>query len=212
MSFTRFRMGVCFWTSLLAIVPSWVFSQTAYVISGYVHDAGTGETLIGASIRLKEHPMVGTQSNNYGFFSLKVEPGAQVLLLSHIGYQAQEMALDITNDTTIHVDLYNGALLEEVVISQSTQQENVRNPQMGVARLDVNEIKHVPVLMGEKDVLKTIQLLPGVLSGGEGSSSFYVRGGTGDQNLILLDEAMVYNASHLFGFFSTFNSDAIKEV
>ena len=212
MSFTRFRRGCFSWIILLAMVPSCVFSQASYVISGYVRDAGTGETLIGASIRLKEQSAVGTQSNNYGFFSLTVSSGAHVLLLSHVGYQAQEMTLHVTRDTTLHVDLHDGELLEEVVISQSAQQENVRSPQMGIARVDVNEIKHVPVLMGEKDVLKTIQLLPGVLSGGEGSSSFYVRGGTGDQNLILLDEAMVYNASHLFGFFSTFNSDAIKEV
>ncbi len=212
MSLTWF-CRVCFiFVAILAAVPSHVFSQTSYTISGHIRDAGTGETLIGASIRLKENPSIGTRTNNYGFFSLTVREGTPVLVVSHVGYQAQEMPVDLTGDTTLEVDLSSGELLEEVVISQPTQRENVRNPQMGIARVDVNEIKHVPVLMGEKDVLKTIQLLPGVLSGGEGSSSFYVRGGTGDQNLILLDEAMVYNASHLFGFFSTFNSDAIKEV
>jgi len=212
MSFTRFRK-VCFvFIALLASVPFHVSSQTSYTISGHVRDAGTGETLIGASIRLKDDPSVGARTNNYGFFSLTVHETTQVLIISHVGYHAQEVPVTLTSDTTIQIDLSSGELLEEVVISQSTYRENVRSPQMGIARVDVNEIKNVPVLMGEKDVLKTIQLLPGVLSGGEGSSSFYVRGGTGDQNLILLDEAMVYNASHLFGFFSTFNSDAIKEV
>src|SRR5690606_18961820 len=149
---------------------------------------------------------------NYGFFSLTLPSGELSVMVSHVGHRLREIALNLQADTTLEIDLEKGELLEEVVISQPVHRENVRNPQMGVARVDVNEIRNVPVLMGERDVLKTIQLLPGVLSGGEGSSSFYVRGGTGDQNLILLDEAMVYNASHLFGFFSTFNSDAIKEV
>src|SRR5690606_31105763 len=120
--------------------------------------------------------------------------------------------IELTADTVVDIDLHTGELLQEVVISQSAPTDQVKSPQMGLTQVNVNEIKHVPVLMGEKDVLKTIQLLPGVISGGEGSSNFFVRGGTGDQNLILLDEATVYNASHLFGFFSTFNSDAIKEM
>jgi len=212
MSLTRFCRYCFIVITTLAAFPFFVFCQASYTISGHVRDAGTGETLIGASIRLKGQPAIGTRTNNYGFFSLKIPGEPQVLVISHVGYQEQEMPVNLTGDITVEIDLNSGELLEEVVISQSSHRENVRSPQMGVARVDVNEIKHVPVLMGEKDVLKTIQLLPGVLSGGEGSSSFYVRGGTGDQNLILLDEAMVYNASHLFGFFSTFNSDAIKEV
>jgi len=189
-----------------------VFSQSPLTISGHVYDAQTGETLIGATIRLTSDPSVGTQTNNYGFFSLTLPSGELSVMVSHVGHRLREIALNLQADTTLEIDLEKGELLEEVVISQPVHRENVRNPQMGVARVEVNEIRNVPVLMGERDVLKTIQLLPGVLSGGEGSSSFYVRGGTGDQNLILLDEAMVYNASHLFGFFSTFNSDAIKEV
>ena len=187
-------------------------SPVTHTISGHIRDALTGETLIGASIRLKADPTVGTRANTYGFFSLTLPEGDHQLAVSHVGYDVKEMSVNLTGDTTIDVDLRSGELLEEVVINQSAASENVRSPQMGVARVDVNAIKHVPVLMGERDVLKTIQLLPGVLSGGEGSSQFFVRGGAGDQNLILLDEAMVYNASHLFGFFSTFNSDAIKDV
>ncbi len=193
-------------------IPIVASSQISHTVSGHVRDALTGETLIGASVRLKADRSVGTRTNNYGFFSLTLEEGDHVLVISHVGYQASELPMRLARDTVIGVDLHSGELLEEVVISESSAGENIRSPQMGIARVDVNEIKHVPVLMGERDVLKTIQLLPGVMSGGEGSSNFFVRGGTGDQNLILLDEAMVYNASHLFGFFSTFNSDAIKDV
>lgn len=186
--------------------------QVNYTISGHVRDAQTGETLIGASMRLRDNPAIGTRTNNYGFYSLTLPAGSQVLVFSHVGYQAEEVALDLTADRNVNIELRSGELLGEVVITQPANRDNVRSAQMGVARVDVKEIRNVPVLMGEQDVLKTIQLLPGVLSGGEGSSNFFVRGGAGDHNLILLDEAMVYNASHLFGFFSTFNSDAIKEV
>ncbi|MFB2118708.1 carboxypeptidase-like regulatory domain-containing protein [Parapedobacter sp. 2B3] len=189
-----------------------VFSQTKHTISGHIRDAQSGETLIGAGIRLGTDVSVGARANNYGFYSLTLPEGSHLLTVSHVGYQPQELAIELTADTVVDIDLRSGELLQEVVISQSAADDQVRSPQMGLTRVDVNEIKHVPVLMGEKDVLKTIQLLPGVLSGGEGSSNFFVRGGAGDQNLILLDEAMVYNASHLFGFFSTFNSDAIKDV
>ncbi|MGK6351178.1 TonB-dependent receptor [Parapedobacter sp. DT-150] len=193
-------------------VPFTTFAQPAHTVSGYIRDALTGETLVGASIRWKADPSVGTRANNYGFYSLTLSEGDQVLVISHIGYQTLEMPVQVSANRQVDVELRSGELLDEVVITQASPSENVRSPQMGVARVAINEIKHVPVLMGEKDVLKTIQLLPGVMSGGEGSSNFFVRGGGGDQNLILLDEAMVYNASHLFGFFSTFNSDAIKDV
>lgn len=189
-----------------------VFSQVRHTISGHIRDAQSGETLIGASISLEADASVGVRANNYGFYSLTLPEGMHVLIVSHVGYQTKELPVELIADTVINIDLSSGELLQEVVISQSAAKEQVRSPQMGLTRVNVSEIKHVPVLMGEKDVLKTIQLLPGVLSGGEGSTNFFVRGGAGDQNLILLDEAMVYNASHLFGFFSTFNSDAIKDV
>ncbi|WP_257667793.1 TonB-dependent receptor [Parapedobacter tibetensis] len=198
--------------TILIGVQAVVFSQTTHTISGHIRDALTGETLIGASITLKANPSIGARANNYGFYSLTVPEGDHVFVFSHVGYQVEEAAIGLTGNRTFDIELQLGEMLDEVVITKSSKSENVSSPQMGVARVDINEIRHVPVLMGEKDVLKTIQLLPGVLSGGEGSSHFFVRGGTGDQNLILLDEAMVYNASHLFGFFSTFNSDAIKEV
>ena len=189
-----------------------VFAQITHTVSGHIRDAQSGETLIGASIRLGQDESIGARANNYGFYSLTIPEGHHTLVVSHVGYQLRELTIGLTTDTVVNIDLHSGELLQEVVISQSAADDQVKSPQMGLTRVDINEIKHVPVLMGEKDVLKTIQLLPGVLSGGEGSSNFFVRGGAGDQNLILLDEAMVYNASHLFGFFSTFNSDAIKDV
>lgn len=189
-----------------------LFSQSRSTVSGHIRDAFTGETLIGASIRLKDDPSTGTQTNSYGFYSLTLPRGEQVLVFSHVGYREQEVAVALEEDRRLDVVLESGRLLEEVVVQHSAAADHVRNPQMGVARVATEEIKHVPVLMGEKDILKTIQLLPGVQAGGEGSSNFFVRGGAGDHNLILLDEAMVYNASHLFGFFSTFNSDAVKEA
>ncbi len=197
---------------LLSALAAPVFSQTTHTISGHIRDVQSGETLIGASIRLSTDVSVGARANNYGFYSLTLHEGRHTLVVSHVGYQSQELAIELAADTVVDIELRSGELLQEVVVSKSAADDQVRSPQMGLTRVDVNEIKHVPVLMGEKDVLKTIQLLPGVLSGGEGSSNFFVRGGAGDQNLILLDEATVYNASHLFGFFSTFNSDAIKDV
>lgn len=187
-------------------------SPAVRVVSGHVRDALTGETLIGASIRLDANASVGTRTNTYGFYSLSLPAGDHDLVVSHVGYERKVIRVALQADTTLEVELQSGEVLEEVVVSRSAAAELVRSPQMGVSRVEVSEIRNVPVLMGERDVLKTIQLLPGVLTGGEGSSQFFVRGGAGDQNLILLDEAMVYNSAHLLGFFSTFNSDAIKDV
>lgn len=187
------------------------FSQTRHTISGYIRDAATGETLIGASVQLRDNAAAGSRTNNYGFYSLTLPKGEHTLLFSHVGFRTSTLNIRLEADTLISLVLSGSELLDEVLVTRSGN-EQIRSPQMGLSRVDINEIENVPVLLGERDVLKTIQLLPGVISGGEGSSNFHVRGGTGDQNLILLDEATVYNASHLFGFFSTFNSDAIKEV
>ncbi len=201
----------CF-VGLLSCLFDTVAAQSRHTISGYIRDAGTGETLIGASVQLQNNALTGTRTNSYGFYSLTLPESDYVLVFSHVGYQPREIAIRLNGDKPLDVTLSAGELLDEVTIGRTMRDDHIRNPQMGVNRVDVNEIRHVPVLFGEKDVLKTIQLLPGVVSGGEGSSNFHVRGGAGDQNLILLDEATVYNASHLFGFFSTFNSDAIKEI
>lgn len=187
-------------------------AQDNYTINGIVKDSLSGETLIGVTIKFTGKTQIGTSTNAYGFFSYKLSPGEYDLTVSYIGYLSVNRKLSISSDTRLDLNLVPGNTLEEVVISSEKRNDNVVNAQMGIAKINLNEIKNVPVLFGERDVLKTLQLLPGIKSAGEGNSGFYVRGGSTDQNLILLDEAPVYNASHLLGFFSTFNSDAIKDV
>jgi CarboxypepD_reg-like domain/TonB-dependent Receptor Plug Domain len=184
-----------------------------FSLSGTVKDAKTGEELIGASIRIKTNPSVGTVTNEYGFYSLTLEKGNYTLVYDYIGYEKVEKNIVLDKNQQLNVSIGDvEKQLETVVISSKKQDENIRTSQMGVEKIDVKEISKIPVLFGEKDILKTIQLLPGVKSAGEGQSGFFVRGGAADQNLILLDEAPVYNANHLLGFFSTFNSDAIKDA
>ncbi len=182
------------------------------VLSGIVRDAGSGETLIGAVVSV-EPGRQAASTNAYGFYSLTLPEGKHQVTFSYIGYQSYSEEIDLSSSQRLNVELRRGDnTLEEVVVSAERKDNNVSNPQMGVLNFTMEEVKNVPVVFGERDLLKTIQLLPGVQSAGEGTSNFYVRGGGGDQNLILLDEATVYNASHLLGFFSTFNSDAIKDV
>ncbi|NGM65357.1 TonB-dependent receptor [Sphingobacterium sp. SGR-19] len=182
------------------------------VLSGSVRDAGSGETLIGAVVSV-EPGRQAASTNTYGFYSLTLPAGKYRVTVSYIGYQSYSEEIDLNSSRRLNVELHGeDNTLEEVVVSAERKDKNVSSPQMGVLNFTMEEVKNVPVVFGERDLLKTIQLLPGVQSAGEGSSNFYVRGGGGDQNLILLDEATVYNASHLLGFFSTFNSDAIKDV
>jgi hypothetical protein len=189
-----------------------VSAQTKYTLSGIVKDASTGETLIGATVKLKE-AQNGTISNAYGFYSITAAQGSYTLQVNYVGYQTFSKEIMLAKNQQIAVQLQASNNLQEVVIEGGTRKDqNVSSPQMGLEKLNMAQINSVPVLFGERDVVKAIQLVPGVKSGAEGNTGFYVRGGASDQNLILLDEAVVYNASHLFGFFSTFNSDAIKDV
>ena len=188
-------------------------TQSRYTVSGTIRDKKTGEILIGASVSLLEIPRSGIISNAYGFYSISAVPGKYTLIVSFSGFQPDSLPIRLSRNILLPVELgVGGGELAEVVVSAQKRNENVTRPLMGVQKLTTNEIKNIPVLFGEKDVLKTIQLLPGIQSAGEGNSGFYVRGGGADQNLILLDEATVYNPSHLLGFFSTFNSDAIKDI
>ncbi len=187
-------------------------SAQKFTINGTIRDALTGEEMIGASIMVKELTGVGVACNEYGFYSLTLKSGTYTLKTSFVGYNDVYNTVILDKDVKLDIKLSSEQELEGVTISAKKQNENVTKAQMGVEKLDIAEIAKIPVIFGEKDVLKTMQLLPGVKSAGEGSSGFYVRGGAADQNLILLDEAPVYNASHLLGFFSTFNSDAIKDV
>jgi len=182
------------------------------LISGYVRDAETGEELIGATIA-NPSGTIGTVTNVYGFYSLRVPSGKDTLQCSYIGYKTITQKINSSTDQPINFDLTSDQLLlSEVVIEADLQSDNVDVVQMSAHKLSAKKIKEMPAFLGEVDVIKSITMLPGVTSVGEGASGFNVRGGTVDQNLVLLDEAPVYNTSHLLGFFSVFNADAIKDV
>ncbi|WP_308709888.1 TonB-dependent receptor [Marinoscillum pacificum] len=181
----------------------------SYTISGYISDADNGESLIGATI-LEKGTARGTITNTFGFYSLTLPAGEVTLQVSFVGYQIQTETIQLNKDIKLNFDLPSGETLEEVVITAEEQIE--QSPQMSTIDVPIEQIKALPVLMGESDILKTLQLLPGIQSGSEGTSGVYVRGGGPDQNLILLDGVPVYNVSHLFGFFSVFNPDAINRV
>ena len=190
------------------------FSQAKFTISGSVKDASKGEELINATVKVKGQNL-GAFSNEYGFYSLTIPEGKYTLVITAMGYLSKEQEIDLKQNLRIDFQLETEGKvqqIEEVKVSGIKQDANVKDPVMGVERLDPKEIAKIPVLLGEKDIIKTMQLLPGVKSAGDGNSGYFVRGGGADQNLILLDEAPVYNASHLLGFFSTFNSDAIKDA
>ncbi|MCC6371094.1 MAG: TonB-dependent receptor [Bacteroidia bacterium] len=183
-----------------------------FSINGSIKDAKNGETIIGATILIKETGK-GTNSNQYGFYSISAPKGKYTLVFSYIGFQTVEKTIELTKNTSINISFSEAeTTLDEVEISTKAANQNVKSSQMSVVQLDMAEIKKIPAFMGEVDILKTIQLLPGIKNAGDGNTGFYVRGGGPDQNLILLDEANVYNASHLLGFFSVFNGDAIKNV
>lgn len=197
----------------LSLTSSIAFAQSKFTISGTVKDAKTGELMIGATVRIRELTNVGMSCNEYGFYSLTIPQGSYTISAGMMGYETKEVKVVLTSNQKIDFRLSEeAALLNEVVVKASAANENVSNPIMGFEKLNIKEVNQLPILLGERDPLKIIQLLPGIKSAGEGSSGFNVRGGNVDQNLILLDEAPVYNASHLLGFFSTFNADAIKDL
>ncbi len=186
------------------------YAQKKLTISGYIKEKATGESLIGATVFVKEVNK-GASANEYGFYSLSLNPGQYFLVVSYVGFKTQIIRVDLTKDYRLNLEMEPGAITQkEITVSARKADENTKDAAMGRVDLDIEQIKSLPALFGEVDVLRIIQLLPGVKTSGEGSTGFYVRGGGPDQNLILLDEAVVYNASHLFGFFSVFNADAIN--
>lgn len=189
-----------------------LMAQQNVVLSGTVRDKKTGESLIKAVIRIQELPNAGIVSNEYGFYSLTIPKGNYAVVVSQVGYETLVQKIKLDSSVSIDFKLETKNQLREVVVESSRKNDNLTKAQMGTETINMSAISKVPVIFGEKDLLKTIQLLPGVKSAGEGNSGFFVRGGGADQNLILLDEAPVYNATHLLGFFSTFNSDAIKDA
>lgn len=187
-------------------------AQEKFVLSGYVKDSKNGESLIGATVS-KQGSNIGAGANEYGFYALTLPKGEHVIAVSLIGYKTYTFAVNLDRSITKNFEMSEeGKDLEEVEITSEAADKNVKSVEMSVAKLDIKQINKIPALLGEADVIRAIQLLPGVTTVGEGASGFNVRGGNIDQNLILLDEAPVYNSSHLFGFFSVFNPDAVKDV
>ena len=199
-------------TIALTTTALWLTAQDSYTLSGYLRDAANGEELLYASVA-KEGTAIGVTTNLYGYYSLTLPAGTHEITYSYVGYETVTRTIELTEDLTLDVELSEGSVaLTEVVVTAEAEDENITSTEVSVNTIDMKQAKVIPVLMGEQDVIKTIQLLPGVSAGGEASAGFFVRGGDADQNLILLDEAPVYNASHLLGFFSVFNSDALKDV
>ena len=181
-------------------------------ISGKISDQTNGESLIGATVFITELK-TGTVSDIYGNFSITLKPGSYTVVISYIGYKPEVRKIDLSQNITLNIELHvKQQDLPEVEVTAEKDDKNITAPEMSTVRMDMKTIEKIPALFGEVDIIKAIQMLPGVQSVSEGSSGFSVRGGAADQNLILLDEALVYNASHLMGFFSVFNNDAIKDV
>lgn len=199
--------------SLLLWSANMLFSQAKITISGTVSDEDSGETLIGATVGI---PSVtnGTTTNEYGFYSITIPQSNEEtpVEFSYVGFKSTTKMVIPKENLTLNVELGTGVDLEEVVVKANSYKEELNSTEMSVEKISTEEVKVIPALLGETDILKTIQLKPGIPSGGEGTTGLFVRGGGSDQNLIILDEAIVYNANHLFGFFSTFNTDAIKDL
>ena len=198
---------------LLLFLSSFLLSaQEKFTISGTVSEANSGETLIGVNVLIPSLN-AGSVTNEYGFYSITLPAGVYQVTYSSLGYQTLQKEIDLNQNITQNIALvFDTEELDEVVIKANSERTNIKAPQMSVTTLSAETIKSVPVVLGEADVVKSLLLLPGVTNAGEGSSGFNVRGGAVDQNLILLDEATIFNSSHLFGFFSVFNPDAIKDV
>ncbi|WP_159477202.1 TonB-dependent receptor [Dyadobacter sp. 3J3] len=188
------------------------FAQTKHTVSGYVKDIANGEGLIGVSVYVRE-AQTGVVTNPYGFYSLTLPAGTYTVVYSYIGYQKNTKTIELNADQTVSIELADESEnLKEVTISTKKDDENVRSIEMSVNKVEMKTIRKMPALLGEVDLIRSIQLLPGVTTVGEGASGFNVRGGDISQNLVLLDEAPVFNSSHLFGFFSVFNPDVVKDV
>lgn len=197
---------------LLFLTTTIAFSQEKFTLSGTISDTTTNETLIGVNLFIPEIK-AGIITNEYGFYSITIPKGTYTIQISSMGYETISETISLNQNLKKNIALTeNGQQLEEVVINTEKTATNIRKPEMSVNRLSVSTIKKIPVVLGEVDVLKAILTLPGVTNAGEGQSGFNVRGGGADQNLILLDEATIFNSSHVFGFFSVFNPDAIKDL
>ncbi len=197
---------------IILITQYSLYSQEKHTISGTVSEQSSNETLIGVNIIFPEIGK-GVVTNEYGFYSITLPQGTHKLQVSYLGFQDIVQEIELNENKKLNFQLIEASeMLDEVVITEKAEKLNIKTPQMSLNKLTAATIKQIPVVLGEADVIKSIILLPGVTSGGEGASGFNVRGGAADQNLILLDEATIFNSSHLFGFFSVFNPDAIKDI
>lgn len=196
---------------LLLLTTVTAYAQNKVTLSGYIKDAKSGESMIAANIYIKEL-QIGAQTNTYGFYSITVPAGSYTIIYSYVGYATITETVSMIDNVKKNVELKSETTMKEVEVTSRRQDENIKGTSMGTVSLTAEKIKKLPVIFGETDILKALQLMPGIQSAGEGNSGFYVRGGGPDQNLILLDDAVVYNTGHLFGFFSVFNTDAIKNV
>jgi len=199
-------------TLLSLLIGSTAMAQPKYTLSGYLRDAENGEGLIGATVYVDEIAG-GTTTNVYGFYSISLPEGTYNVTLNYVGYTVQKKMIELTSDQKMDVEMVpDQQLLKVVEVTAEKANKNVTNLDIGVEKMDAQMVKDIPQFMGEVDIIRSIQLLPGVSTVGEGATGFNVRGGNIDQNLILLDEATVFNSSHLFGFFSVFNADAVKDL
>lgn len=204
------------------VTPLWLFwfflltgSSFAqmYKVSGVITEAKTKETLVGVPIQIKERSSNGVSSDENGKYSISLPKGEYTLSIDYMGFEKRQIKISLTRDMVQDIELTQTTIgLSEVVVSAERPDANVSAPQTGIQRMEIQQINELPVLLGERDIIKAIQLMPGVQGAGEGSSGFFVRGGSADQNLILLDNVSLYNASHLMGFFSTFNSAVLRDV
>ena len=197
---------------LTLLISNLSLAQEKFTLSGFVSDIDSNETLIGVNIIVPEL-QIGTITNEYGFYSLTLPKGNHILQINYLGYRTKKENIILNEDITKNFGLkQQSEILDEIILEENIETLNIKSPQMSVNRLAINTIKKIPAVLGEADIIKSITLLPGVTNAGEGASGFNVRGGAADQNLILLDEAIIFNSSHLFGFFSVFNPEAIKDI
>ena len=197
---------------VLVFLPFISLSQEKFTLNGYITDKESGESLIGATVYINELN-AGTVTNAYGFYSITLDQGTYSLDFRYIGYVSMSRSIDLNSNQKVDIELEGDDIqLENIVISDQAEDFNVSSIEMSTAKLDMSKISEIPTFLGENDIIKAIQLLPGVSSVGEGASGFNVRGGSVGQNLVLLDEAPVYNSSHLLGFLSVFNPDAVKDL
>ncbi len=214
MIFKRLRYIILFCLTLYGVLEQDIlYAQTSYSLSGYVSDAVNGEMLDGATVRVRGKQYTGTVTNKFGYYTLKLPAGEYILSITYLGYDQKTDTLVLSHSVHINYQLKESAFeKKEVIVTDARKDENVSGTAMGEVKLSMKEVKELPAMFGETDILKTLQMLPGVKSGGEGTSDLFIRGGGPGQNLVLLDDAPVYNTGHLFGFFSVFNGDAVKDV